>query len=427
MLKGFLNVLIKELKELARDPKILVGMIVLPLVIFPVMGLVFGYAEETAKSEAQNLRLLILDNDQGNWSQTFIDYLSSGMNVTIVNNLTPQQIVDEGLLKQNNVTTFIEILSGFSENMTKHMNGDVNITATINSYGLYQGGSIFSGVGSSVTNQYVTFFNRAIAPNVVYSTTSSIVKGQIQQGVDPSQLSALMMSQTIALPITIMILLTYAMQIAATSVAMEKEEKTLETLLTVPVDRFAILMGKLSSTIIVAGVAAVAMMIGYNSMLSGITMGIQSGISIDLVKLGLVPSTAGYVLMGISLFATLLSALALAVIMSAFSEDVRGAQALVGYIYPIIFIPAIALMYVDINTLPDVFKAIFFAIPYSHPIIASKAVIMGDYTTVILGIIYVIIFTIAIMYLASRLFATEKILTAKFRLGKNKKPAEPIE
>jgi ABC-type Na+ efflux pump permease subunit len=32
---------------------------------------------------------------------------------------------------------------------------------------------------------------------------------------------------------------------------MEKEEKTLETLLTVPVDRFAILMGKLSSTIIV--------------------------------------------------------------------------------------------------------------------------------------------------------------------------------
>src|SRR5690606_31320299 len=156
------------------------------------------------------------------WSQTFIDYLSSGMNVTIVNNLTPQQIVDQALLKQNNVTTFIEILSGFSENMTKHMNGDVNITATINSYGLYQGGSIFSGVGSSVTNQYVTFFNRAIAPNVVYSTTSSIVKGQIQQGVDPSQLSALMMSQTIALPITIMILLTYAMQIAATSVAMEK-------------------------------------------------------------------------------------------------------------------------------------------------------------------------------------------------------------
>jgi hypothetical protein len=31
------------------------------------------------------------------------------------------------------------------------------------------------------------------------------------------------------------------------------------------------------------------------------------------------------------------------------------------------------------------------------------------------------------MYVASRLFATEKILTAKFRLGKNKRKTEPQE
>jgi ABC-2 type transport system permease protein len=60
-------------------------------------------------------------------------------------------------------------------------------------------------------------------------------------------------------------------------------------------------------------------------------------------------------------------------------------------------------------------KGIFYAIPYSHPIIASKAVIMNDYTTVIFGIIYVAAFTIVIMYIASRLFATEKILTAKLK------------
>ncbi len=237
-----------------------------------------------------------------------------------------------------------------------------------------------------------------------------------------------MLSQTIALPITVMILLTYAMQIAATSVAMEKEEKTLETLLTMPVDRFAILMGKLTSTIIVAGVAALAIVVGYNYMLGSITASIQTGVgaSIDLVKLGLVPSPLGYGLLGISLFVTLLSALALAVIMSAFSEDVRGAQALVGYIYPLVFIPALALMYVDVNTLPTAIQAVIYAIPYSHPIIASKAVVMGDYTTVILGIIYVASFTLIIMYIASRLFATEKILTAKFRFGKNKK-SQPAE
>jgi ABC-2 type transport system permease protein len=80
----------------------------------------------------------------------------------------------------------------------------------------------------------------------------------------------------------------------------------------------------------------------------------------------------------------------------------------------------LALIYIDINTLPDVVKAVFFAIPYSHPIIASKAIILGDYSIVVFGILYVAVFTVAIMYIASRLFATEKILTAKLRFGKTK-------
>jgi ABC-2 type transport system permease protein len=189
-------------------------------------------------------------------------------------------------------------------------------------------------------------------------------------------------------------------------------------------------MGKLSSTIIVAGVASVAMMIGYNYLMGSMTMGIPREVSVDLVTLGLVPSPFGYLLLGISLFITLLSGLALAVIMSAFAADVRGATALVGYIYPLIFIPAMALMYLDINTLPLAIKAVFFAIPYSHPIIAAKAVVLSDYATVVFGIVYVAAFTMVIMYIASRLFATEKILTAKLKFRRRsfgKKQAEPVD
>jgi ABC-2 type transport system permease protein len=267
-----------------------------------------------------------------------------------------------------------------------------------------------------------------VAPNILQTTPSTIIRGQIQQGVDPTQISSVLYLQSIALPITIMILLTYSMQIAATSVAMEKEEKTLETLLTVPVDRFAILMGKLSSTIIVAGVAAVAVMIGYNFVLGNLSASVQAGTAIDLAQLGLVPTPFGYVLMGISLFVTLLSGLALAVIISAFSDDVRGAQALVGYIYPLIFVPALALLYLDLNSLPTAIQAIFYAIPFSHPIIASKAVTLGNYSIAIFGIIYVTSFTIVIMYIASRLFATEKILTAKLKFGQKKRaPIDQIE
>jgi ABC-2 type transport system permease protein len=174
-------------------------------------------------------------------------------------------------------------------------------------------------------------------------------------------------------------------------------------------------MGKLSGSIVVAGVAAIAYMIGFNYYMGSFTSAIPAGTNLDLVSLGLVPSLFGYLLLGISLFVALLSALAMAVILSAFAEDVRSAQSLVSYVYPFLFIPSFILMYVDINALPLAVKVALYAIPYSHPIIASRAVTMGDYWTAVWGIVYVSIFTLVIMYIASRLFATEKVLTAKLK------------
>ena len=404
MLKGFRNIFVKEFKELIRDPKILIGIIIIPLIMFPALGAVLGYAEQSAIEQAQGTKLLILNNDNGNWSKTLIDYLvAAGAKLSIVNNLTPQQLVDQGLLSSDNATQFIEIPQGFSENMTKHFTENTTITAKVNVYGEFTVGGIFSNIGAAGVTSVVSSFNRAVAPDALVTTQSSIIKGEIHENVDPTALSTLLLSQSIILPITIMILLTYSMQIAATSVAMEKEEKTLETLLTVPVDRFSILMGKLSSSAVVAGLGALTYLVGYSYMLGSVLSGVSTSSSIDLVALGLVPSTLGYVLLGVSLFVTLLAGLALAVIISAFAEDVRGAQAIVGYVYPLIFIPSLALIYLDVNTLPLALKAVLFAVPFSQPVIASKAVVIGDYLTAGLGIIYVTAFTIVVMYVASRL------------------------
>jgi len=415
LLKGFGNFLMKELKELIRDPKILLGMIVLPLLMFPVLGGVMSYSMQSAQEQAEKAGVLVLNNDGEIWSKLFIENLTRFVKVFIINYTSPQEVLDKGLLTQFNVTQFIEIPEGFSRNITQRMQGNLNITGNINFYGVFLGTSIFESIGSSIVDNLVYSFNRQVAPDVVGTYKSVIIKGEIKQNIDPAVISSLMISQAIALPVTIMILLTYSMQIAATSVAMEKEEKTLETLLTLPMDRLAILMGKLSGSIMVAAVGALAYMIGYEYMLSSFTTSFPTGVNIDLASLGLVPSFFGYLLLGVSLFVTLLSALALAVIMSAFAEDVRGAQSLVGYIYPLIFIPSFALMYLDINSLPLLFRIVLYAIPYSHPVIASKAVIMGDYWTAILGIVYVTAFTLLLMYAASKLFATEKILTAKLK------------
>jgi ABC-2 type transport system permease protein len=426
LLKGFLNILVKEIKELTRDPKILLGMIIVPLIMFPVLGALMGYSIQSAREQAEKATIVVVNNDRGKWSESFTEYLNYSMKVSIVNDTTLDNDTVLKLLSHYNTTQLIEIPNGFSANITEYKNGNTKINATVNFYGVFSGGGIFQEIGSAIIDNLVNSFNREIAPNAVYTFKSTIIKGEIQKNVDPSTISRLMLSQAIAMPITIMILLTYSMSIAATSVAMEKEEKTLETLLTLPMDRFAILMGKLSGSILVAAVGAVAYMIGFNYYMGSFTSSL--GATLDLVSLGLVPSLFGYLLLGISLFVTLLSALALAVIMSAFSEDVRGAQSLVGNITPIIIVPALVLMYVDVNSLPLAIKILIYALPFSHPIIAAKAVTMGDYLTVIFGIVYVAIFTFVIMYAASRLFATEKILTAKLKFRwfrkRVKKPAE---
>jgi ABC-2 type transport system permease protein len=141
----------------------------------------------------------------------------------------------------------------------------------------------------------------------------------------------------------------------------------------------------------------------------------EAGVSIDLAALGLAPTLLGYAILGASVFMSLLSALALAIIISAFSEDVRGAQSIVGYLYVIIMLPMFIIMFTDFNSLPLVARIVLLAIPYTHPMLAAQATFTGNYLTAVVGVVYIALFTVALLYVAARLFATEKILTAKLK------------
>jgi len=210
-------------------------------------------------------------------------------------------------------------------------------------------------------------------------------------------------------------LLIFAMQIAATSVASEKEEKTLETLLTLPIGRMTILAGKLVGSVIGTAIGALAFVIGWNYYMGSITSAFQEAPGVNLEAIGLAPTLTAYLLLGASLFVTLISALALAVSISVFAEDVRSAQTMVGYMYIVIIFPMIFMMYADINALPLPLRLILFAIPYTHPMLAARAAFTGEYLTAIMGLGYVIVFTFVVLYVAAKIFGTEKILTAKLK------------
>jgi ABC-2 type transport system permease protein len=150
---------------------------------------------------------------------------------------------------------------------------------------------------------------------------------------------------------------------------------------------------------------------------------IQTGTE-DLAAIGLAPPIGSYAIIGVSLFMALLSALALAISLSIFAEDVRGAQALVGPLSMLFIFPMMFTMFTDINALPFPISIILLAIPFTHSMMAANVTFTGNYIGAIGGIVYMTIFTIIILYIASRLFGTEKILTAKLRFKRAGKKKE---
>lgn len=425
MLKGLVNIVVKEVKELVRDPRILLGMIIVPLVMFPLMGFAIQMSMEAAEESMGNLALGVLDQDHGAGAGNLTAFLTA-LGVPTRDVAAPDLPAAITAVAQSNLTGLLVIPPGFTQNLTDTRRAALTVYAVFRGSGIAE-----SATFSAISNVLQAFEASLVVQKVAHEIPGadpatvldpialgerSIVSGK---GVDvhPDVLFGLLMSQATGMPIGIMMLLIFAMQLAATSVASEKEEKTLETLLTMPVSRFTILAGKLTGSILVAVVGAAAYLVGFSYYTSSLT-GFIPDAGIDLAALGLAPTPLSLLLLGVSLFMALLSALALAISISIFAEDVRGAQALVGPLSIILILPMIFTMFTNIYALPFPVMIILLAIPFTHPMLAANAAFTGNYLMAILGIVYVTGFTLVTLYVAARLFGTEKILTAKLKLGR---------
>jgi ABC-2 type transport system permease protein len=78
-------------------------------------------------------------------------------------------------------------------------------------------------------------------------------------------------------------------------------------------------------------------------------------------------------------------------------------------------IPFVISMFKNIGDLPILPRIAIYLIPFSHPIIASKLLIFGDYLTIIGGMLYMIVFIAVMMWVASVLFRKDILLTARAR------------
>lgn len=422
----------KEVKDLLKDRKIVLGMIIVPLLIFPLMGGAISLSTQSAMSATQSASFALMNLDQGNYSTLVTHYFSALPNVT-VRQVQPQSVADgmKAALKEN-VSTLVVVPSDFSAKVLARQQATLESYTTITGFGITQATSsgsttaLLGSFGRALSAYYIETASTTLDPSVALSplnlNESTYLNGKLLN-LSPGTVASAGMEQSFALPIATFIVLIFAMQIASSAMAVEKEQKTFETLLTLPVSRFQILASKLVGSTVIAAMGAVTSIIGFTYYM-GLIGSAAAGAGAATVDVG--ASIPFYIVLGVLLFLTLALATSIAIIISVFTSDVRGAQAVVGYLALPIILPIFLVAFGDINTFPLALKGVVLAIPFSYVALFATTGMFGDITYALAGVVYLTAWIVGTLYLASRLFNSERILTARFSFGR-KKPRAPSE
>lgn len=198
-----------------------------------------------------------------------------------------------------------------------------------------------------------------------------------------------------------------------TSMGLEKENKTLETLLTMPVNRTTIVMGKLLGSSLVGLIMAALYLVGFKFYLASLEAG-----SVNLAALGLSLSMFDYILVGLSLFVSLVFGLAMAMLLGIMARDYKSAQILTYPIMGLAIIPMFFTMYKDFNTVSPVIRYFMYAIPFSHPMTAMRSLTFDAWGIVVAGIVYNLILSGILIAVIVKIFKTDKLITGIMQIRK---------
>jgi len=399
----------KELKEMLTPQTILP--VVVMSIIFASLGGLMGDIDESITARPT---VGMVDADQTDLSRVATDFIEHNAKV-IYNGTSPE----EGLKKveRSDGTALLIIRQGLSASIMNNTTGVIEVrwvmrggglTDTISTAGVEV---LLAGLGQEISRALVANHTRlnttiVLAPTVRNDTT--ILKGKTLEGVSPSQVANMLTNQAFVVPVIILMIVIMSGQMVIASMGMEKETKTLETLMTMPTRRSSIVAGKIIGAAVVGLVAALIYMVGFSYYIGSLSFG-----GLDPAKFGLGLGPADYVLVGASLFLAIMAGLSLSMLLGTFAENFKSAQTLSFPIVALALIPMFFTMFMDFDTMPIAVKALVFAIPFSHPMMAFRALMFHQYWLVLAGIGYMALFNIVIIAVVVRIFKTDRLLTGR--------------
>ena len=443
-LKQLFYVIKQELRSASRSRYIVISFIFLPIFMWGLQGGIQLLAGNTITSTTSNLTIYVTNEDPNN--------------VTIVQDFTLPFNFD-GYTAGTNITT------NTSLHLSKYLVEYIKFTADYNNYSLIYHAKIIDKVpistlqglkdkgkvdywidiNSSFSNLYNTYGISAI--NLQYLQKTIVGPAPVQLAVNQIlsrnpfsvvevKKHAALYSSEIFLPgessnsnqtyaigfagfIGILLAVLIPAPFVSTSIAGEREKKTLESLLALPISRNGILMGKLLAGMVLVGVMSLVNIIGmelYVRMTSEIEINAESPLAFDIT-----PTTIIAITLAMSLSAFIAIGLGISIV--SFAKDVRTSESLYQFV---LMVPA---MLVGLGTMligvPENMGGaalLLYIIPFTHSAAIFQKMLRPTYynENSLLGygvvgdltfhLAYLIVTILLVLFIASKAFDREGII-----------------
>ncbi|MBE6527464.1 MAG: ABC transporter permease, partial [Thermoplasmata archaeon] len=359
-----LNITRKELKELLTPGSLI--SIVFVVILFMALGQ--GMSGETEKASAPSVIGVIYESDSPDTDTAYGD-------ITYRNLVQGAYIALYGTDVDLDNIHDMESPYGDSKAICKELSDRgykyaVAVPKTISTniedekptpipvYYVFKDGGVFSTVSAASATSLIISMSDIIANKAIQDKAGvdpvmaavvaqplatggnadhTLINGEVYDGITPSEIYNAQMSQSMMIPIVVMIVITMVGSVIITSMGSEKENKTLETLLTMPVRRTTIVSGKLLAAALMGLIYGIFYLIGMLFYTNGMTSGLTSSVNLD--DYGLSMTAGSWAILFAILFLAIFTALGMCMILGAFTKNYKMAQTMVMPITVLAIIP----------------------------------------------------------------------------------------
>ena len=185
------SLVVKEIKELIRDPKILLGVVLMPLIMYPIMGSAMNISQQSMMRAMASASFAVYNEDEGAVVDSFLEYIYAN---NTVHTIEAGSLEDAIMAFQDtNASTLLYIREGYSDNVTQGVKANLKLYANLKSLSIVETESpnavsglinIYSYYLSiSKIEGYIAESGGVAEPDSIRSpirtTSASIIKGNV--------------------------------------------------------------------------------------------------------------------------------------------------------------------------------------------------------------------------------------------------------